>query len=71
MMGGSTEDNTNEMAMLWVLNLSDGEHSLLEIAERAQLSFDSIYNAVAALEEHGLLKDSLKGSPSNRIEERV
>jgi aminopeptidase-like protein len=70
-MGGSTEDNTNEMAMLWVLNLSDGEHSLLEIAERAQLSFDSIYNAAAALEEHGLLKDSLRGSPSNRIEERV
>lgn len=70
-MGGSAEDNTNEMAMLWVLNLSDGEHSLLEIAERAQLSFDSIYHAAAALEEHGLLKDSLKGSPSSRIEERV
>lgn len=61
MMGGSAEDNTNEMAMLWVLNLSDGEHSLLEIAERAQLSFDSIYYAAAALKEHGLLKDALSG----------
>lgn len=71
MIGGPAEDNTNEIAMLWVLNLSDGEHSLLEIAERAQVSFDSIYRAAAALKEHGLLKDSLKGSPSNRIEERV
>jgi aminopeptidase-like protein len=71
MMGGSAEDNTNEMAMLWVLNMSDGEHSLLEIAERAQLSFNSIYNAAANLKEQGLLKDALSGSPFNTIEESV
>ena len=60
-MGGPAEDNTREMAMLWVLNLSDGKHSLLEIAERAHLSFDSIYHAATALKEHGLLNDSLTG----------
>ena len=41
--------------MLWVLNLSDGQHSLLEIAERAELSFELIYAAASALESHGLL----------------
>lgn len=70
MMGGSAEDNSKEMAMLWVLNLSDGEHSLFDIAERAQLSFDSIYHAAAALKEQGLLKDTLSGSRFNTIEER-
>jgi aminopeptidase-like protein len=71
LMGGSSEDNTKEMAMLWVLNLSDGKHTLLEIAECAHLSFDSIYNAAAALKEHSLLKDAFNGSQSNMIEERV
>jgi aminopeptidase-like protein len=70
LMGGSAEDNTKEMAMLWVLNLSDGQHSLLEIAERAQLSFDFIYQAAAALKEHGLLKDSGRESLPSMVEER-
>lgn len=70
-MGGPAGDNTREMAMLWVLNLSDGKHSLLEISERARLSFDSIYHAATALKEHGLLNDSLTGSASNMIGARV
>ena len=41
--------------MLWVLNLSDGRHSLLEIAERSGLSFDEVYAAAQMLLEHGLL----------------
>jgi aminopeptidase-like protein len=51
--------------MLWVLNLSDGENSLLDIAERARLKFDSIYQAAIALQEHGLLTKSLRHSSSN------
>jgi aminopeptidase-like protein len=43
------------MAMLWVLNLSDGEHSLLDIAERAGLPFDVIETAAMRLKQHGLL----------------
>jgi aminopeptidase-like protein len=46
----------NEMALLWVLNLSDGNHSLLDIAERSGLKFDIIRNAADLLTEHGLLK---------------
>jgi aminopeptidase-like protein len=44
------------MARLWVLNLSDGDHSLLDIAERAQLPFDTIRDAAQLLLEGGLLK---------------
>jgi aminopeptidase-like protein len=49
-----------ELAMLWVLNQSDGSHSLLEIAERSGLSFDVIHEAAALLKEHGLLEHSCK-----------
>jgi aminopeptidase-like protein len=46
---------TSNMAVLWALNLSDGRHSLLDIAERADLPFDVIATAASALERHGLL----------------
>lgn len=42
-------------ARLWVLNLSDGEHSLLDIAERSGLPFSAISDAAEALSEGGLL----------------
>jgi aminopeptidase-like protein len=45
-------------SLLWVLNLSDGEYSLLDIAERSQLSFDVIKKAADALLNCGLLKVS-------------
>jgi aminopeptidase-like protein len=43
------------MAMLWALNLSDGRHSLLDIAERAGLPFPLVAETARRLEEHGLL----------------
>lgn len=42
-------------ARLWVLNLSDGEHSLLDIAEKAGIPFASIWQAAELLKEKGLL----------------
>jgi len=42
-------------ARLWVLNLSDGEHSLLDIAERSGLPFSAISQAAEVLREAGLL----------------
>jgi len=42
--------------MLWVLNLSDGDHSLLEIAERSELAFPAVRAAARALETAGLLR---------------
>src|SRR5579864_8856960 len=40
---------------LWVLNLSDGDHSLLEIAERSKLPFSIISDAAEVLHDGGLL----------------
>ena len=45
-----------EMALLWVLNQSDGEHSLLDIAERAGIEFRTILRAARDLEEHELVR---------------
>jgi aminopeptidase-like protein len=44
-----------ELALLWVLNLSDGKHSLLDIAERANLPFALVRDAAIALSEKDLL----------------
>ena len=56
-MGGAGESRGQEMALLWVLNLSDGAHSLLDIAERSGLSFESISKAAALLQQNGLLEE--------------
>jgi aminopeptidase-like protein len=42
-------------ARLWVLNLSDGEHSLLDIAERSDIPFSAIREAASLLLQAGLL----------------
>lgn len=42
-------------ARLWVLNLSDGEHSLLEIAERSGIPFSTVGEAARVLSLAGLL----------------
>jgi aminopeptidase-like protein len=55
-LGGQTDGRVNELAMLWVLNLSDGRHSLLAIAERSGLAFGVIKNAADALVQHELLQ---------------
>ena len=45
-----------QLALLWVLNLSDGRYSLLDIAERAGIDFQVIRQAADALLAHGLLR---------------
>ena len=56
-MGGDSEGANREMAMLWVLNLSDGHHSLLDAAERSRMPFDVLCEAAEILHNHGLLKE--------------
>jgi aminopeptidase-like protein len=53
-MGGTNIPNL-QLAMLWVLNLSDGQHDLLAIADRAGLDFASLRAAADLLEQHALL----------------
>ena len=47
--------NAEINARLWVLNLSDGDHSLLDIAERSKLPFAQISEAAELLCKAGLL----------------
>lgn len=54
-IGGDKDAVAGNMAMLWVLNLSDGTHSLLDISERAGLPFAMIRMAAQLLERSGLL----------------
>jgi aminopeptidase-like protein len=51
--GESIAQETN--ARFWVLNFSDGMHSLLDIAERSGLPFSAIRDATKVLTEAGLL----------------
>jgi len=55
-MGGNVESKEAELAMLWVLNLSDGHHSLLDIAERSKLAFPAVRAAARTLETADLLR---------------
>jgi aminopeptidase-like protein len=56
-IGGQTDTKMREMAMLWVLNLSNGNYTLLDIADRSGMSFDSINQAADALLKHDLLQE--------------
>jgi aminopeptidase-like protein len=55
-------DNTgpDQMAMLWVLNLSDGLNSLLDIAVRSGVQFRQIKDAADKLHRVDLLKQQTK-----------
>lgn len=54
-VGGRSAGPTESMALLWVLNLADGQRSLLDIAERSGLPFAVIADAAEILRSHGLL----------------
>jgi len=54
-VGGNRDAAAASMAMLWILNLSDGGHSLLDIAERADLPFTVVRGTAQRLQQHGLL----------------
>ncbi|HZF25863.1 MAG TPA: DUF4910 domain-containing protein [Steroidobacteraceae bacterium] len=47
-----------EQALLWILNQSDGAHSLLDIARKSGLAFSVIREAASALETVGLLRET-------------
>jgi len=55
---GGLAGNTDEAALLWVLNLADGTRSLLDIAKRSRLSFAAVSAATALLERAGLLVET-------------
>ena len=46
------------LAMLWMLSLSDGRHSVLDIAEKSEMPFPLLHSAATALASADLLKQS-------------
>jgi len=60
-VGAPAGSRVKEMALLWVLNLSDGHHDLLSIAERSGEPFTEVSRAAEALERAGLLRETSDG----------
>jgi aminopeptidase-like protein len=56
-IGGATDGRERELALLWVLNQSDGRHSLLDIAERSGIAFARLRQAADALIGASLLRE--------------
>ncbi|MDP9133154.1 MAG: DUF4910 domain-containing protein [Nitrospirota bacterium] len=61
-IAGQQDKQLKELILLWVLNLSDGHHNVLDIAERAEVPFRKVHTAVEALLAVGLLTEC--GEPS-------
>lgn len=58
-LGGNKSVGPNSMNLLWVLNLADGRHSLLSMAERSGLPFKELAEAAQVLRLHGLVADEV------------
>jgi aminopeptidase-like protein len=56
-MEGQRKKAVDPLAMLWVLNMSDGDHSLLDIATLAQVPFNKIQAAARLLIKKNLLRE--------------
>jgi aminopeptidase-like protein len=56
-IGGGGDGRRRQLALLWVLNLSDGRHSLLDVARRAAYPFHEIRQAADLLLEADLLEE--------------
>ena len=68
-IGGTKDATEMEQALLWVLNQSDGTHSLLDIADRADLSFGLIARAADALVAVNLLRPAVAPRPAGAAPE--
>jgi aminopeptidase-like protein len=59
--GGAVESPDDERALLWVLNLSDGSASLVDVSTRSGLPYRVIERAAQRLEQAGLLANAARG----------
>ena len=62
---GYPNGGVEDLALLWVLNLSDGNHTLLDIAERAGIAFVAVKKAADALISCDLLRENSKDRGSD------
>jgi aminopeptidase-like protein len=61
-IGGQSDGRLQELAILWVLNLSDGANDLLDISEKSKIRFCLIKNAANALLANNLLREASKSA---------
>ncbi len=52
----SLDNKQMQLALLWILNLSDGNNSLFTISEKSKLEYRLLVKAADLLEQHNLLK---------------
>ncbi len=57
-VGGQTDQKSFQMALLWILNFSDGSHSLLDIAVKSEIDFGIIVKAAGELINAKLIKEN-------------
>jgi aminopeptidase-like protein len=55
--GQKEAGGANQMDLLWLLNLADGRHSLLDIAERADIPFSRVQAAVRLAKDADLIRE--------------
>lgn len=55
-IGGDDAGRERELALLWVLNLADGDHDVEQIVERSRMPADRIREAIDALAAAGLIE---------------
>jgi aminopeptidase-like protein len=55
-IGGDRDAARKQMAMLWALNLADGEHSVLDMAQRAGIPFGIMSDTCDVLEDARLIE---------------
>jgi aminopeptidase-like protein len=53
---GGTKNEAMEEAIMWLLNFSDGKHSVLDIATRSKLPFQTLADAAEVLKKNDLLR---------------
>jgi aminopeptidase-like protein len=55
-ISSEADSKSREMAMLWLLNMSDGEHSLLDIASKSAIEVETLKKVADVLVQHQLLQ---------------
>ncbi|HTO54134.1 MAG TPA: DUF4910 domain-containing protein [Myxococcota bacterium] len=56
-MGGESDPESLQLAMLWVLSLADGAHGLVDAAQRSGIRFETVRAAATLLERHELIRE--------------
>ena len=65
-LGGLADTGGREQDMLWILGLSDGTRSLLDIAEQSGAPFARLAEVADLLAGHGLLVPATRGGAPDR-----